>query len=196
MVSAIERFHYRFSPGFALYFVYSACGKWFLTVKKKKRFHYNVAIQATSFYTHSCTLVWERCRNGALYIYLHFFINVCILFGVPSLHLFTVLTFCFFLVSYSTGYMHLFSYHVTEIPLAFQLVDLIWGCRVRFAGNVVVRGKFCWMHNFAPSSSTFMSFAIRQLLHNAFSSAYTGRSSWTATESKSAQLACLCSVEF
>ena len=143
-----------------------------------------VAIQATSFYSHSC-------RNGVLYIY--FYINLTLFklhaFWCTIPHLFTVLRFCFFLVSYSTCYCiyhsHIMVTLLTEFPLAVQLVHLICVYRVRFAGNVVVRDKFCWMHalNFAPSSSTFMSFAIRQLLHNAFSSAYTGRSSWTATAS-------------
>ena len=58
-----------------------------------------------------------------------------------------------------------------------RLVHLICMCRFRFAGIVVVN------FNFAPSSSTFMFSAIRQLLHFAFYSAYTGRNSLTTTAS-------------
>ena len=58
-----------------------------------------------------------------------------------------------------------------------QLADLIFMCRFLFAGIVVVN------FHFAPSSSTFMFSAIRQLLHFAFYSAYTGSNSLTTTAS-------------
>ena len=54
-------------------------------------------------------------------------------------------------------------------------------------GNAVVRGKFGWMY--ISISRHFPQRSRLSLSHNAFSSAYTGRSSRTATASKSAQQA-------